>query len=183
MKILKISTFALLISIAAIGQTKDIDYNFINWALRQVVVEDSKYFLLHNKIFQCSLNEKYFEKYLKELHGKIDSLTLKELINNCKAAPSNEYEFDVNFIAKNTGANLISSSQVESLERNRDYSRPINERIYYRCTTPAFDNKKVYAIIDFGGGVGSLNMQGQKYLFKKEKNSWQLIGTFDQWTK
>ena len=121
------------------------------------------------------------EFYIKDLNGKIDNETLKEIIRNSHTTSSNDLEFDAKLISRKIGAKLISPSLVDSMQNKEDISQPLNKRLFYICSMPVFDNKKTYAVIDFGGGTKRLAMQGKKYLFKRTKSEWILIATFDSW--
>lgn len=165
------------------GQQNNIDYNFVNSALRQVDKYDSTYFLLQRETYNCYLNEDNFERYLNELKGHIKAETLKELIKNSHSETIERIEFDINKLNKDLGFKLVKASRLDSLQRNKDYSIPLNRRKFYICSLPVFSNDKNYAIIEFGGGTARLAMTGRKYLFKKNKNEWRIIATFDNWAK
>lgn len=164
------------------GQQNDIDYNFLNSALRQVHKYDSTYFLLQKEIYNCYLDKEQFKKYFKELNGHINAETLKELILNSHSKITERVEFNSNKLNPNIGCKLINASKIDSLQTNKDYSIPLNRRIFYICSLPVFSNDKNYAVINFGGGTARLAMQGKKYLFKKTKKEWKIIATFDNWT-
>lgn len=171
----------LLVCFNSFGQEGAIDYDFYNSALQQVYKYDSTYFQLQSKMYKCYLSETRFDDYMNDLQGKIDTATLKEIIQNAHMTPSMELEFNPKFISKETGAKIISPSRIYRLQLNKNVSRPLNKRMFYICSMPVYDNKKNFAVIDFGGGTKLLAMYGKKYLFAKTKNGWKLIATFDHW--
>ncbi|MFZ4402045.1 MAG: hypothetical protein ACOYO1_18595 [Bacteroidales bacterium] len=181
MRKIKILILTLLISFTSFGQVDSVDYNFINSALRQVSKYDNSYFLLQSKSYKCYFSEKLFEFYKKELKGRIDTVTLKEIIRNSNSSSKTNFEFDTKLIAKDIGANIITASTVDSLQMNENKAQPLKTRLFYICSEPVYNNKKTFAVIEFGGGTRRLAMLGKKYLFKKTKNGWKLIATFDNW--
>ncbi len=181
---MKIHVFILLTLlpwINSFGQEGAIDYDFYNSALKQVEKYDSTCFQLQSKPYACNLSETRFDDYMNNLQGKIDTATLKEIIQNAQVTPSMEFEFDPKLISKETGAKIISPSRIGRLQLNKNVSCPLNKRMFYICSMPVFDNHKNFAVIDFGGGTELLAMLGKKYLFAKTKNGWKLIATFDHW--
>lgn len=148
----------------------------------QVEKYDTAYFLLQDKSYRCYLPDNQIDSYIRDLKGKIDTTTLKEIIRNSHMPSFTNLEFNEKLISKEIGANIISPSLVDSIQRNEDISQPLNKRLFYICSMPVFDNEQIYAVIDFGGGTRRLAMEGKKYLFKKTKSGWTLIATFDNWT-
>jgi hypothetical protein len=182
MRTLKIIILTLLTSFNSFGQVGVVDYDFFNSAIKQVEKYDTSYFLLQSKSYKCYLPDNQFDLYMKDLKGKIETATLKEIIRNSHSTSAPDFEFDAKLISKESGATLITTATVDSLQMNDNISQPLNKRLFYICSMPVFDNKKTFAVIDFGGGTKILAMQGQKYLFKKTKDGWTLIATFDNWT-
>jgi len=182
MKIHVIILLTLLPWINSFGQEGAMDYDFYNSALEQVETYDSTYFLLQNKTYRCYLPENRFDDFISDLQGKIDTAALNEIIQNSHIAPVIDFEFDESFISKEIGAKIITSSTIDSLQTNKDFSRPLNKRMFYICSMPVFDNERNFAVIDFGGGTKINAMYGKKYLFAKSKEGWKLIATFDHWT-
>ncbi len=169
MRVLKVFILTVLTSFNSFGQMSAIDYGFINSALRQVAKYDTSFFLLQDKSYVCHLNDNHFDLYLKELKGQIDSVSLKEIIRNSHATTTTDFKFGGNLIDKGNGAKLISEAMVDSLQREKNFSKTLRKRLFYTCSMPVFDSKKEYAVVDFGGGTKLSEMQGQKYLFAKIK--------------
>lgn len=182
MRTLKIFILTLLTALNSFGQAGTVDYDFINSALKQVTKYDTIYFQLQSKSYKCYLPDNKLDFYKKELKGKIDTITLNEIILNSHLNIQLDFEFDAELISKENGAHLISPTMVDSLQMNENFSLPLNERMFYICSMPVFDNKRTFAVIDFGGGTKRLAMQGQKYLFKRTTIGWKLIATFDNWS-
>jgi len=159
MKNIRLSILTLFVSSALFAQNKGVDNVFLNEAYRQVLKYDSSYFILENRIYTLRLSEDHLSTYYKQLKRKI---SFKLAIQN-KAIV------------------LASSRNIDSMERNWNVSTPINKRLFYISSTPVFDNRKQFAILEFSGGEGLLKMLGRKYLFKKINKEWKLIATFDSW--
>jgi hypothetical protein len=126
------------------------------------------------------LRNEDFERYNKDLRGKIRHSILEEMAQKSRINFHGVFHFNPEYINPELAIKLVSDKEIDSLQISNG-SKNWDRVKYYQCSMPVFDSKKRYAIVSFGGGGGRTSLNGKHYLFRKSKKTWVLVGVFGEW--
>ena len=171
-----IAIFFVCFCFCSFGQTQE-DYDFINAIIPQLKAPDL--LIIKKETYPCDLvSEIQFKYYYEELHGKIDSLTFRQMFENSAKISALGTRWEQVYLTKKINL-VINLQQVDSLQKANKEN--INVRPFCVMSLPAFSDEKNYAAIDFGYGTSLNKMAGTHYLFKKKRGKWVVIATFGSW--